>query len=115
MLFDRPPIRTQQFPGVGFVPGIDNEFLYFLNNHLAEGGPVGYAAGGRVVRGPGGPKDDAIPAVVVDQAGAHHPARLSDGEFVFPVEAVVGIGEGDPAVGAQRLQELADRLSRRAR
>ena len=115
MLFDRPPIRIQQFPGADFVPGDSNEWLYFLNNHLAEGGPVGAEANGRLVRGPGGPKDDAIPAVVVDRAGAHHPARLSDGEFVMPIEAILGLGEGDPAVGAQRMQELADRLSRKAR
>jgi len=32
----------------------------------------------------------------------------------MPVYAVEGIGEGDVEIGAQRMQELADRLSQKA-
>jgi len=39
---------------------------------------------GRVISGPGGPKDDMIPAVIDGQ----EPARLSAGEYVVPTDAV---------------------------
>ncbi len=70
-----------------------------VDAELAQGGS-------RMIRGPGGPKDDAIPAVINDV----QEARLSDGEFVVPAEAVAGAGEGDPELGAMRLTELSDRL-----
>jgi hypothetical protein len=66
---------------------------------------------GRQIKGPGGPKDDAVPAVIVEEGSVVSPAKLSNGEFVFSVDAVKGIGEGDIEVGAQRLQQLAERLS----
>lgn len=65
------------------------------------------ANGGRLIEGPGGPKDDAVPAVVTDKAGRKRPAALSDGEFVFPVEAVEGAG------GPEALQQLSDMLAAR--
>jgi hypothetical protein len=68
---------------------------------------------GRLVKGPGGPKDDAIPAVITDGAGRQRPAALSDGEYVVPADAVAGAGDGDPARGAEMLQQLSDRLSQR--
>jgi hypothetical protein len=45
------------------------------------------AAGGQVV-GPGGPRDDAIPAVV----DGERPARLSSGEFVIKAESTAKYG-----------------------
>lgn len=60
----------------------------------------------RLVRGPGGPKDDAIPA----RLDNGEEARLSDGEFVMPAEAVLGAGEGDRDAGADKLTQLAEML-----
>lgn len=176
VVFDLPPTRSARFPNMPpYNPGRSDEWSYFTNNHLSEGGVVGYAEGGaldgsdprvkligdtedilgkikdgtrpdeadtaklkafvaqfgdgalkslhdnvqggmtmrggRLIKGPGGPKDDAVPAVIIDKGTAVSPAKLSNGEFVFPVEAVEGIGEGDAALGAERLQQLAERLS----
>lgn len=63
--------------------------------------------GPRLIEGKGGPKSDAIPAKIDNV----HEARLSDGEFVMPADAVLGAGNGDRAQGAAALQELAARLA----
>jgi hypothetical protein len=172
-----PGNRVASFPTMPpYNPGRDNEWTYFSNNRLANGGIVhAYADGGSVaaedprmaviaaaedvlekiatgsppdeqdaavlkefvakfgdaalrqlndnvkagmkmnpsgrrISGPGGPKDDAIPAVIDGVT----PAALSDGEFVMPVSAVEGAGGGDPDRGAEALQELSERLSGRA-
>lgn len=63
--------------------------------------------GARQITGPGGPTDDAVPAVI----DGTHPAKLSSGEVVIPVAAVAGAGDGDPRVGAERLQALSKRLA----
>ena len=183
-VFDASPQRTVQFPTMPpYDPGRSPEFMYFLNNHLADGGMVSapaYAEGGEVdmsdpkvqligatedvlekikggakpdeqdakilkafvaqfgdaalkslndnvgeglsmksgggsrgrqIKGPGGPKDDAVPAVIVEEGSVVSPAKLSNNEFVMPVEAVMGIGEGDVELGAERMQQLAERLS----
>lgn len=173
-VWDLPPTRVASFPNMPpYNPGRDNEWSYFTNNHLANGGIVdAYADGGavdgndprmaligqtedvlekiaggakpdakdaevlkafvaqfgdaalkslndnvtggmtmksgRMIKGPGGPKDDAVPAVIVEEGSVVSPAKLSNGEFVFSVEAVEGAG------GPEALQELADRLSRKS-
>lgn len=61
----------------------------------------------RVVQGPGGPTDDAVPAMI----DGVQPAALSSGEVVMPVDAVMGAGDGDPRAGADKLMALADHLS----
>ena len=53
---------------------------------FAEGGPI--AVGGRPVVGAGNGKSDSLPAVI----DGEHPAALSTGEFVMPVEAVRHFG-----------------------
>jgi hypothetical protein len=60
----------------------------------------------RMVQGPGGPKDDKVPARINDV----QEARLSDGEFVMPADAVMAAGGGDPSMGAQQLQMLSEQL-----
>jgi hypothetical protein len=68
-----------------------------MNNAALEAAMAarrGYAMGGAVpvagrqVFGPGGPKSDSIPAVI----DGSRPAALSDGEYVFPTEAVKFFG-----------------------
>ena len=49
--------------------------------------------------------------MIVEEGSVVSPAKLSNGEFVFSVDAVKGIGEGDVELGAERLQQLAERLS----
>jgi len=59
---------------------------------MADGGPVSalpVPVAGRKVVGPGGPREDAIPAVVDGQ----QPAALSSGEFVIPEHVVRWKGE----------------------
>jgi len=72
-----------------------------LHQHVAQG----MRMRGRVVTGPAG--NDKVPAVV---DGAKH-AKLTTGEFVMPVDAVHGAGQGDPVLGAQRLQQLSTQLA----
>lgn len=62
---------------------------------------------GRLVVGAGGGKSDSVPARV-DKVKE---ARLSSGEFVMPADAVHGAGNGDPVLGAQRLQALSAHLT----
>lgn len=64
----------------------------------------------RFVEGPGGPKDDAIPARI-DEV---EEARLSNGEFVVDAEAVRAAGDGDPQKGAAKLSQMSDALAQRA-
>lgn len=64
---------------------------------------------GRMVQGPGGPRDDMVPAVV----DGNQPVNLSNGEFVVPADAVAAAGDGDPMAGAAALTELSDRLAAR--
>ena len=66
---------------------------------------------GRMVRGPGGPKDDMVPAMV----DGEQPVNLSNGEYVMPAEAVAAAGDGDPMAGAEALTELSDRLANRSK
>ncbi|HKJ89364.1 MAG TPA: hypothetical protein VKA48_12775, partial [Gammaproteobacteria bacterium] len=60
---------------------------------------------GQVISGPGGPKDDAVPARAVDAQGNSAPIALSDGEYVIPNEAVqfYGLDKLDKMV--QKAQE----------
>ena len=64
---------------------------------------------GRMVRGPGGPTDDAVPAIV----DGEQPVNLSNGEFIISADAVANAGDGDPMAGAAALTELNDRLANR--
>ena len=65
----------------------------------ADGGPVGVEPdlvtglrSGGPVRGPGGPREDLVPALL-KTAGRVKPFRLSDGEFVIRASSVVKYGK----------------------
>jgi hypothetical protein len=64
----------------------------------------------RVVEGPGGPTDDAVPAMI----DGVQPAALSAGEVVIPADAVEAVGGGDPYEGADRLMALSEQLAQSA-
>jgi hypothetical protein len=85
----------------------------------AEGGLMGYAAGGianlgsysdggRLLRGPGDGVSDSIPATI----GGNQPARLADGEFVIPARIVSELGNGSTEAGARKLYAMMDRIKK---
>jgi hypothetical protein len=62
--------------------------------------------GGGAVQGPGGGLDDAVPASIEGR----EPAKLSDGEFVVPADAVSGLGDGSTQHGIRQLDGMVDRV-----
>jgi len=79
----------------------------------AQGGLMGtYAAGGKLLRGPGDGMSDSIPAVI--QGANPQRAALADGEFVMPADVVSHLGNGSTEAGSKRLYAMMDRV-RKAR
>jgi hypothetical protein len=72
------------------------------------GGYSDYAAGGRLLKGPGDGVSDSIPAVI----GNKQPARLADGEFVVPARIVSELGNGSTEAGARQLYAMMDRIQK---
>jgi len=76
---------------------------------LAGGGYAGdYAAGGKLLDGPGDGVSDSIPAVI--QGPKPQRAALADGEFVVPARIVSELGNGSTKAGAKRLYAMMDRV-----
>jgi len=81
----------------------------------AQGGLMGlntYAAGGKLLRGPGDGMSDSIPAVI--NGAEPQRAALADGEFVIPADVVSHLGNGSTEAGSKRLYSMMDKV-RRAR
>jgi hypothetical protein len=79
---------------------------------MADGGITslgGYSDGGQLLRGPGDGVSDNIPASIEGR----QPARLADGEFVFPARIVSEIGNGSTDAGAKRLYAMMDAIENR--
>jgi hypothetical protein len=72
------------------------------------GGYSDYAAGGRLLKGPGDGVSDSIPAVI----GNKQPARLADGEFVVPARIVSELGNGSTEAGARQLYAMMERIQK---
>jgi hypothetical protein len=70
-----------------------------------------YAAGGRLLRGPGDGVSDSIPAVISGKQPQR--AALADGEFVLPARIVSEIGNGSTEAGARKLYAMMDRIQKR--
>jgi hypothetical protein len=96
------------------VQGI-NSASQMPEQKAAQGGIMGYAAGGhlgsysdggRLLKGPGTGISDDIPATI----GNKQPARLADGEFVVPARIVSEIGQGSTEAGARELYKMMDRV-----
>lgn len=87
----------------------------------AEGGIMGvdrYSLGGyahgsipRLLRGEGDGVSDSIPAEIGHDG--KQPARLADGEFVFPARAVSELGNGSTEAGGKILQAAVDKIQAR--
>lgn len=91
---------------VGNAESIIQQFISIFGqeefNRLVQALGQGAPADEGPVSGPGGPRDDSIPAVI----NGMQPARLSDGEYIIPADAVAGIGDGDPELGNERLNQM---------
>ena len=82
--------------------------LMYAHGGIADLG--GYAAGGKLLKGPGDGMSDSIVANI----GGKQPARLADGEFVVPADVVSHLGNGSTDAGAKHLYKMMDNI-RKAR
>jgi len=82
----------------------------------ASGGLAGlrdeYAAGGKLLRGPGDGMSDSIPAVIRGEQTQR--AALADGEFVIPADVVSHLGNGSTDAGSRKLYAMMNKV-RKAR
>ncbi len=96
----QPPMQVAMRSGIGALPANPlTDPRAITANRLQQAGA--YAHGG-AVHGPGGPRDDLIPA------------QLSDGEHIFDTASVNAMGGGDNARGQQKLNMLREALKRGA-
>jgi hypothetical protein len=83
---------------------------------MANGGiaelPSEYAAGGKLLQGPGDGMSDSIPAVI--KGPRPQRAALAQGEFVVPADVVSHLGNGSTDAGAKRLYAMMNNI-RKAR
>ena len=96
---------SNQNMGLAYTP---MTFKYYAQGGVADLG--GYAAGGKLLKGPGDGMSDSIVANI----GGQQPARLADGEFVIPADVVSHLGNGSTDAGAKHLYKMMDKI-RRAR
>jgi len=79
---------------------------------MAGGGmaslPNEYAAGGKLLQGPGDGMSDSIPAVI--KGPRPQRAALAVSEFVLPADIVSHLGNGSTDAGSKRLYEMMDRI-----
>ena len=59
-----------------------------------------------MLRGSGDGMDDMIPATMQGDQDV----LLSDGEFIVPADVVSGIGNGSSEAGADKLEDMMDRV-----
>jgi len=115
-VFTFPTYTSNQNMGTAYNPYLFN----YQTRNAAQGGLMyadggiadlgGYAAGGKLLRGPGDGMSDSIEANI----GGKQPARLADGEFVVPADVVSHLGNGSTDAGAKHLYKMMDNI-RKAR
>ena len=105
-----PGYRPQQPFYASYMPQSSPGSYYQMPTAMADGGIATLKRGGSPkkyprknghISGPGGPKDDKIPAM------------LSDGEFVFTAKAVRGMGNGSRRKGAKKMYAMMKALEGR--
>lgn len=64
------------------------------------------SGGGLEVEGMGDGLSDDVPATIEGQK----PARLSDGEYVVPADAVSGLGNGSTRAGVRQLEDMVNKV-----
>lgn len=62
------------------------------------------------VRGPGDGQSDDVPALIDGQ----QPAKLADGEFIWPADAVSALGNGSTEAGHRKLYQMLDMVRQKA-
>jgi hypothetical protein len=77
-------------------------------------GKFSYAAGGRLIEGPGDGVSDSVPAEIHHPNGPPQKARLSAGEYVIPAVAVSKLGNFIPGEGAKKLDAMVTRIEKMA-
>ena len=115
-VFTFPTYTSNQNTGTAYNPYLFNYQtinaaqggLMYANGGIADLG--GYAAGGKLLKGPGDGMSDSIEANI----GGKQPARLADGEFVVPADVVSHLGNGSTDAGAKHLYKMMDNI-RKAR
>ena len=110
------PIKnTSIFPEMGYDAGILAQFvqefgqdaLQDLIQKVQSGEiPQVPSEGDGMVKGAGDGMDDMIPA----NLEGDQDVLLSDGEFVVPADVVSGIGNGSSDAGANKLEDMMDRV-----
>ena len=115
-IYNTPTMGSNQNTGVAYNPYLFN----YQTRNAAQGGLMyadggvadlgGYAAGGKLLKGPGDGMSDSIVANI----GGKQPARLADGEFVVPADVVSHLGNGSTDAGAKHLYKMMDNI-RKAR
>jgi hypothetical protein len=79
---------------------------------MAQGGIAAlggeYAAGGKLLQGPGDGMSDSIPAVIKGLKPQR--AALAQGEFVVPADVVSHLGNGSTDAGAKQLYAMMDKI-----
>lgn len=92
----RPPVLVPPSSAAYLTPGLAN----YVDGTLAgrQAFMAMHAKPGRV-RGPGGPTDDAVPAM------------LSHGEYTVPTEVVDELGDGDNDAGADLLDSAVSEIT----
>jgi len=88
----------------------DNNPYADRGQNKAQGGEIEgtYAAGGKLLRGPGDGMSDSIPAVIHGQKPQR--AALADGEFVIPADVVSHLGNGSTEAGSRKLYQMMDKI-----
>jgi len=71
-----------------------------------SGGGIAALAGGRYLNGATDGMADKVPSSIEGV----QPAALSDGEFVVPADVVSGLGNGSSDAGADKLEDMMDRV-----
>lgn len=61
-----------------------------------------------------GENTDNLSAAIVDpETGEKAPASLTEGEYVFDVPSIIGLGNGDYQTGLQKLQQIHKALQQK--
>lgn len=112
--------RTQTFTAMpvyaaaagGLTPPMQDTYPQArIGRPMGTGGVAGiqeYAAGGKLLEGPGDGMSDSIPAVI--KGPKPQRAALAQGEFVIPADVVSHLGNGSTDAGAKRLYAMMDKV-----
>ena len=102
-----PYQQVQQAPGYRPGQGGVRYVSDVSYKPMAAGGIAALAGGGKgLLHGPGDGVSDSIPAMI----GSDQPARLARGEYVVDARTVAELGNGSTDAGAERLDEMRQRV-----